>query len=123
DPVGLRKQKPRAAGKTMVLDKGLGLYAFEDLLDTCGAYIDTIKLGFGTSALYPADVLRRKIKLAQAAQIDIIPGGTFLEVAITQGVCDPFLETVAAFGFSGIEVSDGTIELDRLMRNDLIRKA
>lgn len=123
DPTGRRKLKPRADGKTMVLDKGLGLHAFQDLLQTCGEHIDVIKLGFGTAALYPPQILRRKIEWADAAHIEVMPGGTFLEVAVIQGVSDHFLNTVATLGFSSVEISDGTIDLDRRTRNELIRKA
>jgi len=37
DPTGARIRKPRQYGKTMVIDKGIGLHAFEDLLLTAGA--------------------------------------------------------------------------------------
>nr|WP_313780229.1 phosphosulfolactate synthase [Paenibacillus larvae] len=60
DPTGRRENKPRQRGRTMIIDKGLGLRAFEDLLETAGEYIDMIKLGFGTAALYPREVLQKK---------------------------------------------------------------
>jgi phosphosulfolactate synthase len=104
----------------MVIDKGLGLHAFEDLMQTAGAYIDVLKLGFGTSALYSSEILRKKAELARAHHICLIPGGTFLEVAVQQGVVPSFFDTVAAAGFTGVEVSDGTIALSRQLRNELI---
>ena len=39
---------PRNGGLTHVIDKGLGPRAVEDLLETAGAYIDIVKLGWGT---------------------------------------------------------------------------
>jgi phosphosulfolactate synthase len=120
DPIGMRTKKPRTSGKTMIIDKGLGLHAFEDLLQTSSDYVDMIKLGFGTSALYSNHVLRRKIQLAKSYEVQIFPGGTFLEVAVSQGVVDLFYETVHNLGFTGIEVSDGTIEINRSLRNELI---
>ncbi|NLE75405.1 MAG: phosphosulfolactate synthase, partial [Chloroflexi bacterium] len=47
-----RTTKPRKAGYTMVLDKGLGLSATQDLMDTAAEYIDALKQTFGTSAFY-----------------------------------------------------------------------
>lgn len=122
DPTRCRSVKPRTSGQTMVIDKGLGLHAFEDLLQTSAPYIDLLKIGFGTTPLYPAELLRRKIELARQHQIDIMPGGTFLEVAVAHGTVDAFFETVRQLGFSAIEVSDGTIELERAVRNELIRR-
>jgi len=123
EPTGTRAAKPRAEGLTMVIDKGLGPAAFRDLLETAGDYIDTIKLGFGTAALYPPSVLKEKIRLSRAAGICLHPGGTFLEAAVRMGEAENYFETVAAFGFEGVEISDGTIELAPSLRSQLIRRA
>jgi phosphosulfolactate synthase len=120
DPTGKRTLKPRTTGKTMVIDKGLGLHAFEDLLESSGEHIDMLKIGFGTSVLYPPTILQEKIRLAQAHNICILPGGTFLEAAVNENVIFSFFETIKFLGFTGIEVSDGTIELQRQLRNELI---
>lgn len=122
DPTGRRSLKPRTKGKTMVIDKGLGIKAFEDLLQASGEYIDMIKIGFGTSVLYPHEVLQRKIEIAKTHQVGILPGGTFLEIAVHQNVIESFFETVVAFGFSDIEISDGTIDISRTLRDQLITK-
>jgi phosphosulfolactate synthase len=106
----------------MVIDKGLGLRAFEDMLDASGEHIDLIKLGFGTSPLYPPRVLARKIALARAHGVDIMPGGTFLEVAVQQNETKRYFEAVIRLGYTAMEVSDGTIDLDRGLRSDLIRE-
>jgi phosphosulfolactate synthase len=122
DPTGSREERPRTSGKTMVIDKGLGWNAFEDMLDTAAAHMDMIKIGFGTSALYPQNLLKRKIDLARTHQLAIYPGGTFLEVAVANDLVDEYYETVRNLGFTGIEISDGTIAMDRNMRSRLILK-
>ncbi|HBI05204.1 MAG TPA: phosphosulfolactate synthase, partial [Paenibacillaceae bacterium] len=61
DPSGVRLMKPRSQGMTMVIDKGLGISAFSDLLSLSTPYIDFIKLGFGTSVLYPPPILQDKL--------------------------------------------------------------
>jgi len=106
----------------MVLDKGLGWNAYTDLIDTAAPYIDFIKLGFGTAPLYPSELLLRKIRYAKQNNIVIMPGGTMLEVAVHMGLASSFFDTACALGFDGIEVSDGTIELDRGKRTSLIRE-
>ncbi|ANE48081.1 phosphosulfolactate synthase [Paenibacillus swuensis] len=120
DPSGQREAKPRDKGLTMVIDKGLGIRAFADLMGTSSAHIDLIKLGFGTSALYPVEILKQKIEIAKAHNVLILPGGTFLEVAVTKGQTDAYFETIQGLGFNAVEVSDGTIEMDRKTRIGLI---
>ncbi|RKN84709.1 phosphosulfolactate synthase [Paenibacillus ginsengarvi] len=123
DPTQGRSVKPRKSGLTMVIDKGLGLHAFEDLLQTSAPYIDLLKIGFGTSPLYPSDLLKQKIQMARQHKIDILPGGTFLEVAIVQKTVPEFFEMVGRLGFTSVEVSDGTIEMERAARNEYIRRS
>lgn len=120
DPTGTRSAKPRMSGKTMVIDKGLGLLAFTDLMETAAPYIDIVKIGFGTSPLYPPELLQRKIELAKASGVSIIPGGTFLEVAVAKNATDDYFALVRRFGYTGIEISDGTIEIKRELRDELI---
>lgn len=122
-PLAGRSKKPRNKGLSMVLDKGLGLGETKDFLDIAGDHVDLIKLGFGTSALYPDGILQKKIDLVRHYGIDIYPGGTFLEVAITQGRLLPFLQTAKKLGFTAVEVSDGTLFLDLQMRRKAISLA
>lgn len=122
-PVEGRSKKPRQIGYTMVLDKGLGIGATRDLVEMAADYVDTVKLTFGTSAFYDERVLKEKNKIITDAGIDVMPGGTFLEVAVWQNVYDRFLERSKELGFTEIEVSDGTINIDLETRRDLIGRA
>ncbi|UOF89757.1 phosphosulfolactate synthase [Fodinisporobacter ferrooxydans] len=117
------KSKPRKDGVTMVIDTGLGLQETRDLLNLAGNFIDIIKLGFGSAYLYPETILREKIALLKEHQIEICPGGTFLEIAVLQDVWKQWMERCAEIGFTCVEVSDGTIDLPRPLRNQLIRYA
>lgn len=80
-PLGERESKPRENGLTMVIDKGLGLGEIKDVLNVSAQYIDFIKLGFGTPALYSPEILAEKIDIIRTEGIDVYPGGTFLEAA------------------------------------------
>jgi len=119
-PIEGRKIKPRQAGLTMVIDKGLGTGAMEDILQTAGDYIDFWKLGFGTTALYNWDVLRQKIGIARAYHADIYPGGTFLEIAIAQDKLEPFLALAKETGFTAVEISDGSLTIKKNVRKRAI---
>jgi len=124
DPIPGRLPKPRTQrGLTMLIDSGLGLAETQDLVQLAGAYIDFVKLGFGTSKLYPADVLCEKIHLLQSSGIEVYPGGTFLEAAVLQNKWQEFLDRCQELGFRTVEVSDGTIPLSQELRRELIRRA
>ncbi|MFM1653060.1 phosphosulfolactate synthase [Brevibacillus sp. B_LB10_24] len=118
DPSSTRLEKPRSSGLTMVIDKGLGLHATEDLVNVAAPYIDVYKLGFGTSALYPTALLKRKIALARMHHIAIMPGGTFFEIAAVQDSEKAYIERVTELGFTAVEISDGSlpISLDQRYR-------
>ncbi len=122
-PYSGRTVKPRRTGLTMVIDKGLGEHVLKDLILTAGDYVDIIKLTFGTSAFYDSDLLKKKNELIAAAGIDVMPGGTFLEVSVWQNTAASYLERAKQLGFTAIEVSDGTIEMDRATRREVIRRA
>lgn len=122
-PLQGRAAKPRQKGLTMILDKGIGLRETLDLLEMCAGYIDFWKLGFGSSALYDAALLKEKIKLVRSFQINVYPGGTFTEIAFTQGKLKAYLERAGELGFTAIEVSDGTIQLPARQRGMIIKTA
>jgi phosphosulfolactate synthase len=122
-PAPDRATKPRERGWTMVIDKVLGLHVIDDLLQVAAPVIDVVKLTFGTSAFFRFDVLKEKVRTIVAHGVDVMPGGTLGEVALWQGTYDRYLERARALGFTAIEVSDGTIELDRKARGEAIDKA
>lgn len=120
-PVEGRSTKPRNSGLTMVIDKGIGHHHLQDLIQVAGEYIDIIKLTFGTSAFYDEDLLKKKNEIITSSDIDVMPGGTFLEIAVWQGVIDDYLDRAKELGFSTIEVSDGTIDMDLKIRKKVIK--
>ncbi len=115
--------KPRTNGFTMVLDKGLGQHAVEDLMATAADYLDFLKFSFGTSAFYDEKVLREKVEIATSAGVDVYPGGTFLEVTVWQNRYQAYLDRAKDLGFTAIEVSDGTMEMSEETRADCIKRA
>jgi phosphosulfolactate synthase len=122
-PIGGRSFKPRTIGVTMVIDKGIGLNQVKDLIQTSAGYVDIVKLTFGTSAFYDSEFLIEKIKLLSDARIDVMPGGTFLEIALWKKAYKEYLNRAKELGFSTIEISDGTIDMDPSVRKDAIHRA
>lgn len=118
-----RESKPRRSGLTCVLDKHLGIEGTRELISVAGPYIDVVKLTSLTSAFYDPDVLRSKIRLLRDADIDVCVGGTCAEVMLWQKVYPAFLAKAGQWGFTGIEISDGTIEMPDAMRREAIDRA
>src|SRR5689334_4542845 len=98
-------------GLTHVIDKGLGPRAWEDVLETSGAFIDIVKLGWGTA--YVTQNLRQKLDVLRAAGKPVVIGGTFLEAVIAKDKIDEYKSWLAELGLTYVEVSDGVIELPR----------
>ncbi len=108
--------EPRAAGLTHVIDKGLGPRAWEDVLETSGAYIDVVKLGWGTAYVTPN--LRRKLDVLREKPVVI--GGTFFEVVYAKGKVDEYKRWLNELGLTHVEISDGTVEIPRDEKLELI---
>ena len=108
--------EPRSGGLTHVLDKGLGPHAWEDVLETCGVYIDVVKLGWGTAYVTPN--LRRKLDILREKPVVI--GGTFFEVVYVKGKVDEYKRWLADLGLTHVEISDGTVDMPREEKLELI---
>jgi phosphosulfolactate synthase len=104
-----RTIKPREEGLTMVMDKGLSMRQAEDMIDSSGALVDLLKLGFGTSFITPR--LQEKVKLYQAAGIRVYLGGTLFEAFIARGQYKAYCTLVDRLGLDTVEVSDGSINM------------
>lgn len=120
-PLGERPSKPRGAGFTMVIDKGMGFSELEDLLETSAPFIDYLKFGFGTAILYPSVLLGRKLQLAKVYGVKTCIGGTLSEIAMVQGKFEELVKRAVDVGFTAVEVSDGTIHLNADVRKNAIR--
>lgn len=123
DPSGERISKSDELGLTMLIDKGIGISSFEELLEQAGQYIEYIKLGFGTSVLYPPELLQKKLLLAKKSNVTLYTGGTLFEIAVHKGVLNEYFEFLQKLGFNHIEISDGTIELPNKKRRKIIVEA
>ena len=113
-----REGKPRDRGLTHVMDKGLNLREIEGLFDTAGEYVDIVKLGWGTS--YVTNNLEKKIALYRSFSTPVVCGGTLFEAVYGQSKMDEFKRWLEHFRFSHVEISDGTLEIPREQKLELI---
>lgn len=105
-----RTVKPREKGFTMVMDKGLSVRQAEDLIETCGDYVDIIKLGWATS--YATNNLQKKLDFYKSAGIPVYLGGTLFEAFIIRDQFDDYRRVLEKYDIKHAEVSDGSITLD-----------
>jgi phosphosulfolactate synthase len=113
-----RTSKPRSQGITHVIDKGLALRQVENLFDTAGEYVDIVKLGWGTG--YVTHNLKEKIELYRSFEVAVVCGGTLFEAVVARGKLDEYRRWLTENGFSHVEVSDGTIDLPREQKLELV---
>ena len=106
----------RDGGLTHVLDKGLGVRAWEDILETSGEYIDIVKLGWGTA--WVTNGLERKLDVLREKRVVI--GGTFFEVVYARDKLDDYKRWLTDLGLDHVEISDGTVEIPRERKLELI---
>ena len=116
--VPARSPKPRVKGLTHVIDKGMNLRDIEGLFDTAGEYVDIVKLGWGTS--YVTRNLEKKIALYRSFETPVVCGGTLFEAVIARGKLDEYRSWLVDNRFAHVEVSDGTIDLPRERKLELI---
>jgi phosphosulfolactate synthase (CoM biosynthesis protein A) len=117
-----RQSKPRTLGITEIRGPyytPMGKRYLEDILETTGEYIDSLKFAGGSFTLMPENTLREIIDLAHNYEVIVSTGG-FIEYVLTQGeeAVDQYIKTCLNLGFDIIEVSTGfiTISTDDWLR-------
>jgi phosphosulfolactate synthase len=115
-----RASKPRRTGLTMVIDGGIGVAHFADLISSAAEYIDFVKFGWGTAVVTSG--LRAKIDVLTANGIGFYFGGTLFEKYVLQGRFDDYRKFCDAWSCRHVEVSNGTITLSNSEKASYIRK-
>ena len=115
-----RAVKPRTSGLTMVIDGGVPLGQFTDLVELGAEYIDYVKFGWGTSVV--TNCLREKISVLDRHGIGFYFGGTLFEKFVLQGRFEDFRRFCEEYSCQHVEVSNGTIEMSNAEKAGYIRK-
>jgi phosphosulfolactate synthase len=115
-----RAVKPRESGLTMVIDGGIPLGQFTDLISFGADYIDSVKFGWGTALV--TNCLREKISVLADSGIDFYFGGTLFEKFVLQGRFEDYRRFCDEYGARHVEVSNGTIEISNAEKAGYIRK-
>lgn len=115
-----RAVKPRRTGLTMVIDGGIPVAHFADLVTSAAEYIDVVKFGWGTALVTRG--LRAKINVLAAYEIGFYFGGTLFEKYVMQGRFDDYRKFCEAWSCRHVEVSNGTIPMPNSEKASYIRK-
>lgn len=115
-----RFQKPRLAGITMVMDKGLSVEEAKNFMSVSHPHVDIVKLGFGTSFVTPN--LKDKLEVYRSYGIPIYFGGTLFEAFLIRNQFEDYISVCKEFGVSYMEVSDGSITIPHAEKCGYIEK-
>lgn len=117
-----RPRKPRGRGITEIRGPyytPVGTRYLEDILDTMGWYVDSVKFAGGSFSLMPRKAVKDLIDLCHAHDVLVSTGG-FIEFVLTQGreAVERYINECKSLGFDIIEISSGfiTIPIDDWLR-------
>lgn len=120
--VNERPPKPRSRGVTEIRGPyytPMGKRYLQDILETMGAYVDSLKFAGGSFSLMPRQAVKELIDLCHQYDVLVDTGG-FMEYVLTQGreAVDRYIEECKNLGFDIIEISSGfiTIPIDDWLR-------
>lgn len=120
--VNERQPKPRTLGVTEIRGPyytPMGRHYLQDILETMGAYVDTLKFAGGSFSLMPRQVVKELIDICHAHNVRVSTGG-FMEYVLTQGIeaVNRYLLECKEIGFDIVEISSGFITIPT---EDLVR--
>jgi phosphosulfolactate synthase (CoM biosynthesis protein A) len=117
-----RPSKPRRTGVTEIRGPyytPMGKRYLEDVLETMGAYVDSLKFAGGSFSLMPQSAVKEIIEISHRHDVLVSTGG-FLEYVLAQGAAavDHYLQECKSLGFDIVEISCGfiTIPMDDWLR-------
>ena len=110
-----RPPKPRKTGLTEIRGPyytPMGRRYLEDILETMGTYIDSLKFAGGSFTLMPKAAVRELIELCHRNNVLVSTGG-FLEYVLRQsrGAVEQYIRECKELGFDILEVSCGFITI------------
>lgn len=120
--VNERQPKPRTKGVTEIRGPyytPMGRNYLQDILETMGAYVDTLKFAGGSFSLMPRQIVTELIDICHAHNVRVSTGG-FIEYVLTQGTeaVNRYLLECKEVGFDIVEISSGFITVPA---EDLVR--
>jgi len=125
-----REDKPRKRGLTEIRGpyySVVGRRYLEDLFETMGAYVDSLKFAGGSFTLMPEQAVRDIIEFCHKHDVLVSTGG-FIERVLVQGdaAVRQYVAECKKLGFDIVEISAGFVSIptdDWLRLIELVRKS
>src|SRR5438309_7882540 len=113
--VNQRESKPRKRGLTEIRGPYytvIGRRYLEDLFETMGAYVDSLKFAGGSFTLMPERAVQDIIELCHEHEVLVSTGG-FVERVLVQGddAVRRYVAQCKKFGFGSIDISAGFVSI------------
>src|SRR3982750_92006 len=115
-----RKIRPRTAGITMGMDKGLSVAEARNFMSVSHPHVDIVKLGFGTSFVTPN--LEEKLEVYRSYDMPVYFGGTLFEAFVIRNQFEDYIALCKEYGINYMEVSDGSITIPHAEKCGYIEK-
>lgn len=114
-PINEAEPKPRRRGLTEIRGpyySVVGRRYLEDLFETTGEYVDSLKFAGGSFSLMPEKIIREIIDLCHKHEVTVSTGG-FIERVLTQGTeaVRHYVDECKRLGFDVIEISAGFVSI------------
>lgn len=110
-----RQSKPRTRGLTEIRGPYyavVGPRYLQDVLETAGDYVDSLKFAAGSFSVIPKKALTEILDLCHSYGVLVSTGG-WIEYVLTKGkeAVDRYIEEVKSVGFDILEISAGFISI------------
>src|SRR5947199_7333438 len=127
--VNEREPKPRKRGLTEIRGpyySVIGRRYLEDLFETMGVYVDSLKFAGGSFTLMPEQAVREIVAVCHKHDVLVSTGG-FIERVLVQGgeAVRQYIDECKRVGFDIVEISAGFVSIstdDWLRLIELVRK-
>ena len=122
--IELNRREPKPRGKGVTEIRGpyytpMGKRYLEDVLETMGVYVDSLKFAGGSFSLMPHKAVREIVDLCHDHDVLVSTGG-FIEHVLTRGAAavKKYIAECRSIGFDIVELSAGfiTIPSDDILR-------
>jgi phosphosulfolactate synthase (CoM biosynthesis protein A) len=112
-PMNKRQGKPRTQGITEIRGPyytPMGKRYLEDILETMGEHVDSLKFAGGSFSLMPRESVKEIIELAHRYHVVVSTGG-FIEYVLARDshAVEPYIKECRNIGFDILEISSGFI--------------
>ena len=111
-----RSKKPRTEGLTSIGDEGDPIPWVRDMLETWGAYVDSVKF-VPALLMMPARLVEERVKLYRDFGLKVALDDPIFAIAYYQGKAEQLLRSARDMGFTHCQIDTQHVDLEDPERN------